>query len=149
MPLYNVRTLAEHVGRSIYFDRLRASLISWLAVLALALAAIGIYGVVSYSVSERTREVGIRIALGAQRGDVLRMLLSGGARLSAAGVGVGLLLSLWTTRLAATQLYGTSPTDGVTLVAASLLLAAVVLLATLVPALRATRIDPMAALRRE
>ena len=149
MPLYNVRTLAEHVGRSIYLDRLRASLISWLAVLALALAAIGIYGVVSYSVSERTREVGIRMALGAQRGDVLRMLLGGGVKLSAAGVGVGLLMSLWATRLAATQLYGTSPTDGVTLVAASLLLAAVVLFATLVPAVRATRIDPMAALRRE
>jgi macrolide transport system ATP-binding/permease protein len=149
MPLYNIRTLAEHVGRSIYLDTLRATLISWLAVLALVLAAIGIYGVVSYTVSERTREVGIRMALGAQRADVLRMLLSGGARLSAAGVGVGLLLSWWATRIAATQLYGTSPTDGVTLVVSSLMLVAVVLLATLVPALRATRIDPMAALRRE
>src|SRR5207247_1497854 len=149
VPLYNIRTLAEHVSRSLYFDKLRASLISWLAVLAVALAAIGIYGVVSYSVSERTREVGIRIALGARRGDVLRLLLGGGARLAAAGIGAGLIVSLWITRIAATQLYGTSPTDSVTLVASSLTLVAVVLLATLVPALRATKIDPMAALRRE
>ena len=149
VPLYNIRTLAEHVSRSLYFDKLRASLISWLAVLAVALAAIGIYGVVSYSVSERTREVGIRIALGARRLDVLRLLLGGGARLGAAGIGVGLIVSLWVTRIAATQLYGTSPTDSVTLVASSLTLVAVVLLATLVPALRATKIDPMAALRRE
>ena len=117
MPLYNVRTMAEHVDRSLYLDRLRAELIGYLAALALALAAIGIYGVVSYTVSERTPEVGIRLALGADRRAVLRMVLGSGLRLGGIGVAAGLF--------------------------------GAVLLATFVPARRATRIDPIAALRNE
>lgn len=148
MPLYNVRTLAEHVNRSLYLDRLRATLIGSLALLALALASIGIYAVLSYTIAERTQEVGVRLALGAQPRAVMRMLLGTGARVAAAGIGAGLLLSLALTRLVATQLYELTPTDPVTLAAASTLLFAVALLASFIPAWRATRIDPVIALRQ-
>ena len=147
MPLYNVRTLAEHVERSLYLDAMRARLIASLAALAATLAAVGIYGLVSYSVAERTREVGLRLALGAQPSEVVRLVLGTGARLAAGGVALGLMLALWLTRTVAAQLYGVTPTDPLTLAAASALLFIVVLLATLVPALRVTRVDPMTALR--
>ena len=148
MPLYNVRTLAEHVNRSLYVDRLRANLIGSLALLALALSSIGIYAVLSYTIAERTREVGVRLALGAQPGAVLRMLLATGARVALAGIGAGLLLSFALTRLVATQLYGLTPTDPLTMLGASALLFAVALLASFIPAWRATRIDPVVALRQ-
>jgi putative ABC transport system permease protein len=106
LPLYDVRTLAEHVNRSLYLDRLRATLIGSLALLALALASIGIYAVLSYTIAERTQEVGVRLALGAQPRAVMRMLLGTGARVAAAGIAAGLLLSFALTRLVATQLYG-------------------------------------------
>jgi predicted permease len=149
MPLYNVRTLAQHVDRSLYVDRVRAALIGWLAALALALAAIGIYGVVSFTVSERTREVGIHLALGAKPSAVLRMVLGCGLRLGVIGVGAGLVLSLWLTRLVARDLFGVTPTDPVTIAGASAVLLSVVLLATFIPSRRATRIDPLAAIRTE
>jgi len=149
MPLYNVRTLAEHVDRSLYLDRVRARLISWLALLALALAAVGIYGVVSYNVTQRTREVGIRLALGAQRREILALLLGGGARLALVGLVIGGALALWLTRSVASQLYGITPHDPVTLAGSAALLFAVALVATYIPARRATRIDPMAAVRSE
>ena len=149
MPLYNVRTLADHVGRSLYVDRLRAELIGYLAMLALLLAAIGIYGVVSISVSERTREVGIRVALGAHPRLVLRMVLGSGLRLAVMGIALGVLLSMWLTRAIAADLFGITPTDPTTLAAAGVLLLVTVMLATFVPAWRATRIDPIAALRME
>lgn len=149
MPLYNVRTLAQHVDRSLYVDRLRAELIGWLAALALALAAIGIYGVVSFTVSERTREMGIHLALGAKPAAVLRMVLGSGLRLGAIGVGAGLLLSLWLARLVARDLFGVTPTDPVTIAGAAAVLFSVVLLATFIPSRRATRIDPLAAIRTE
>jgi predicted permease len=148
MPLYNVRTLAEHVDRSLYLDRLRANLIGSLALLALALAAIGIYAVLSYTIAERTREVGVRLALGAQPRAVLRMLLGTGARVALIGIGTGLLLSLGLTRLVAAQLYGTTATDPVTLAGSAALLFAVALMASFIPAWRATRIDPVVALRQ-
>lgn len=147
MPLYNVRTLAEHVNRSLYLDRLRAELIGYLAALALVLAAIGIYGVVSFMVAERTREVGIRLALGARPSAVLGMVLGSGARLAVIGLIVGLVLSTWLSRLVASDLFGITTTDPLTMVGACVVLMAVVLLATFVPARRATRIDPMLALR--
>jgi len=149
MPLYNVRTFAEHVDRALYFDRLRARLISWLAALALALAAIGIYGVVSYDVTQRTREVGIRLALGAQRREILAMLLGTGARLALLGVVIGTILALWLTRGVASQLYGITPHDPLTLAGGAAILFAVALAATYIPARRATRIDPMSAVRSE
>lgn len=147
MPLYNVRTLAEHIDRSLHVDRLRARLISWLAALAVALAAIGIYGVVSYSVAERTREMGVRLALGANPDAVMRMVLATGVKLATVGVVVGLGLAVWLTRLVTSQLFGVTGTDPLTLAGSAAALFAVVLLATFVPARRATRIDPIAALR--
>jgi predicted permease len=149
LPLYNVRTLAEHVNRSLYLDRLRAELIGYLAALALALAAVGIYGVVSFTVAERTREVGIRVALGAEPTAVLRMMLGTGVRLTAMGIVAGLVLSYWLTQKIAGDLFGVRPTDPVALAGACALLLGVALLATLLPARRATRIDPIAALRTE
>ncbi len=149
MPLYNVRTLAEHVERSLYFDRLRARLLSVLALLALVLSAVGIYGVVSYTVAQRTREVGIRLALGAEPAAIVRMLLAGGARLALAGVAIGMGVAAALARAIRAQLFGVTPADPVTLVAAAAILIAVALVATLVPARRATRIDPMQAVRAE
>jgi putative ABC transport system permease protein len=148
MPLYNIRTLAEHVDRSLYLDRLRANLIGSLAVLALALAAIGIYAVLSYTIAERTREVGVRLALGAQPNAVLRMLLATGAHVAVIGIGAGLILSWALTGVVASQLYGLTATDPATLAGASAVLFAVALLASFIPAWRATRIDPVVALRQ-
>jgi putative ABC transport system permease protein len=149
MPLYNVRTLAEHVDRSLYFDRLRARLVAWLAALAVALAGVGIYGVVSYTVTQRTREVGIRLALGAQRQRILAMLLASGAKLSIAGLAIGVALSAWVTRAVESQLYGITPHDPLTVIGAAAVLLAVSLAATYIPARRATRIDPMLAVRSD
>jgi putative ABC transport system permease protein len=149
MPLYNVRTLAEHVDRSLYLDRIRARLISWLAALALALAAVGIFGVISYNVTQRTREVGIRLALGAQRRQILAMLLGSGARLALGGLVIGGTLAMWLTRSVASQLYGITPHDPGTLAGAAALLFVVALVAAYIPARRATRIDPMSAVRFE
>jgi predicted permease len=148
MPLYNVRTLAEHVERSLYVDRLRANLIGALALLALSLAAIGIYAVLSYTIAERTREVGVRLALGAQPRAVLRLLLTTGARVAVVGITAGLVLAGVLTRFVETQLYDLSPLDPVTLASASALLFGVALAAAFVPAWRASRIDPVAALKR-
>ena len=147
LPLYNVRTLAEHVNRSLYVDYLRAELIGYLAALALALAAIGIYGVLSFTVAERRREMGIRIALGANPRSVLGMVVGSGVRLAAIGLAVGLVLSVWLTRAISADLFGVSNSDPFTLAASCAILLAVVLVAALVPARRATRIDPMLALR--
>jgi putative ABC transport system permease protein len=149
LPIYNVRTLKEHVNRSLYVDSMRAELIGYLAGLALALAAIGIYGVLSFTVAERTREMGIRIALGAHPHAVLRMVIGSGVRLAAFGLGAGLLLSAWLTRAIAADLFGVTTTDPATLLAASVVLMMVVLAASVLPARRATRIDPMLALRQE
>jgi putative ABC transport system permease protein len=149
MPLYDVRTMAEQVNRSLYLERLRARLIGWLAALALALAAVGIYGVVSYTVTQRTREVGIRLALGAEPREILALLLGGGARLALIGMIIGAALSAWLTRSIAAQLYGIAPLDPVAFSGAAALLFAVALVATYLPARRATRIDPMLAIRAE
>jgi len=148
MPLYNVRTLAEHVDRSLYVDRLRANLIGALALLALSLAAIGIYAVLSYTIAERTREVGVRLALGAEPRAVMRLLLATGARVAAVGIAAGLALAVVLTRFVETQLYGLSPLDPLTLTCASALLFGVALAAAFVPAWRAAKIDPIVALRQ-
>jgi len=117
--------------------------------LALLLAAVGIYGVISYAVNLRTREVGIRMALGAQRRDVVAMVLRQGLTLICAGLAFGFLASLALTRLLASLLYEVRPTDLATTTAVAVLLAAVALLASYIPARRATRVDPMVALRYE
>jgi len=144
-----VRTLEEHINRSMYVDRLRAELIGYLAVLALTLAAIGIYGVLSFTVSERTREMGIRIALGAHPRSVVTMVVTSGVRLGIVGLAAGLLLAVWLTRRVAADLFGVSTTDPITLVLSCGLLLAVVIVAALLPARRASRIDPIIALRGE
>jgi ABC-type antimicrobial peptide transport system permease subunit len=142
-------TMVEHVDRSIYLDRLRASLISALAILALLIAAVGIYAVISCGVAERRREVGIRMALGATPGAVLQMLLASGGRIAISGVLTGGLLALWATRNVSSVLYSVTPLDAFSWIAAPVILIVVVLTATAVPALRATKIDPMNALRME
>jgi predicted permease len=148
LPLYNVRTLAAHVERSLYLDRLRAQLIGVLAALALTLAGIGIYAILSYSIAERTREVGVRLALGAQPADVVRMLVVGSTRVALVGIGCGLVLAFWLTRLISAQLFGLSAVDIPTFAGACLLLLLVALGATVLPARRATRVDPVIALRQ-
>jgi ABC-type antimicrobial peptide transport system permease subunit len=129
--------------------RLTLRLLALFAGLAFVLAGTGIYGVIAYSVSERTSEIGVRVALGARTRDVLGMVLGQGLRLAALGVGLGLLAALGMTGLVARLLYGVSPRDPVTFAAVALLLGAVALVASLIPARRAARVDPLAALRNE
>jgi ABC-type antimicrobial peptide transport system permease subunit len=125
------------------------ALLSVFAALALALAAIGVYGVLSYAVSTRTQEIGIRMALGAARHDVVGMVVSQVLRLVASGVGIGLLLAALLGRALRTLLFGVSPTDPVTLIAVSAALTVVALMAGYLPARRASRINPVQALRYE
>jgi macrolide transport system ATP-binding/permease protein len=149
MPLTGVFTLTEIFDQSLWAPRMGASLLAVFAGLSLVLAVIGIYGVMAYSVNQRTRELGIRMALGASRGDVVRLVVVQGLRLTLVGVIVGLLASFAASRLIASLLFDVSPTDAVTFLAVPLLLAGAALGASYLPALRATRIDPMVALRYE
>jgi putative ABC transport system permease protein len=137
------------VSASVAQPRLITQLVGSFAILALLLAAIGIYGVMAYSVTQRTHEVGIRLALGAQPRDVLALLMVQGMRLVFLGVVLGVVVSLVLTRLLATLLYGTSVRDPLTFAGVSALLVAVALLACYIPARRAMRVDPIVALRYE
>ena len=141
--------LAQHVLASLYAQRVAAYLLSVLGALALLLAAVGLYSVMAYSVAQRTHEIGIRMALGADPLHVLGLVVGQGLPLTLVGVGVGMAGSLGFTRLLASVLYGTTTTDPVTFIAVPLLLVGVALLATYVPARRATRVDPIVALRYE
>src|SRR5262245_58768803 len=149
LPLFNLKTLAALVDESLAQERLISTLSSFFGLLSLLLAAIGLYGILAYSVSRRTREIGIRIALGAHPGAVLRMVLRQGLILTLLGGGIGLAASLGATRLLASQLFDVTPTDPVTFVVAPILLLTVALLAGLVPARRATNVDPLIAIRQE
>jgi putative ABC transport system permease protein len=148
-PVFDVRTLDQRVVQTIAASRSLMLLFSGFAVLALVLASVGIYGIVSYSVSQRTREIGIRMALGARGVDVLRMVLKNGMILVVAGVAIGIGGALALTRFLTTMLFGVTPTDSTTFVVVSLALAAVALIACLIPARRATKVDPIVALRYE
>ena len=148
-PIANVRTMEERLAESVAQRRFNMTLLGVFACVALVLAGVGVYGVMAYAVSRRTHEIGIRVALGAQRGDVVRLVLRQGMWLALGGVGAGLAGAYAATRLMSGLLYGVSPTDPLTFAGVAALLAAVGLLACLVPARRATKVDPMVALRYE
>jgi putative ABC transport system permease protein len=148
-PVYNLQTMEQVVAGSIADRRLYLWLLGGFAAIALVLAAAGIYGVISYSVTQRTREIGIRLALGAGTQAVLRLVVTHGALLALFGLAIGVPAAFVLTRLLQGLLHGVSPTDPLTFAAVGLLLAAVALLASYLPARRATRVDPMIALRSE
>jgi ABC-type antimicrobial peptide transport system permease subunit len=139
----------EVVAGSLADRRFSMILLGVFALLALVLSSIGIYGVISYLVGQRTHEIGIRMALGAQRGDVLKLVLGQGMRMALVGVGIGLVAAIALTRLMSKMLFSVSATDPVTLIGVSVLLTIVALLACYIPARRAMRTDPIIALRYE
>ncbi len=149
LPLFNIKTLDERLVYSLVRPRFNTLLMGIFALVALVLAAVGIYGVMSYMVAQRTHEIGIRIALGARPTDVLMLVLKQGLRLILAGVAIGLIAALALTRFMSKLLYDVSATDPLTFVAISLLLVAIALLACYIPARRATRVEPTVALRYE
>jgi predicted permease len=149
LPLFDVRTLREHVALASSQDRMVTLLTELFGMAATVLALVGLYGLTAYSVAQRAREIGIRMALGARPGDVVALALGHGAWLVAGGIALGLAGALASGRLVASVLYGVSPRDPATLLAAPLALGAVALFACYLPARRATRVDPMAALRAE
>jgi len=149
LPIANYATLITLVDTSTIADRFTMLLLGAFGILALILAAIGMYGVISYSVMQRTPEIGVRIALGAQRSQVFVMVLRQGCRLACAGIAIGVVGALAATRLMTRFLYGVQSTDPVTYVAVSFLLMAIALLACYVPARKAMKVDPMIALRYE
>jgi len=149
LPLYNIATMDQLISDSVAQPRLNLSLLVAFAVLALTLAAVGVYGVMAYAVTQRTQEFGIRMTLGAGRSDVLRQVFFEGGRLAALGLALGLIAALALTRLMASLLFGVKPADPLTLGAAAALLIFVAFAACYIPARRATRVDPIVALRYE
>jgi len=149
VPLFSIKTLDEYRADSVAQPRFQASLLVAFAVLAVLVAAVGLYGAISYSVVQRRLELGIRLVLGAQRNDILRNVLRQGATLAFVGVAIGLAVSFALARLMSTLLFGVTARDPVTFAGVAALLAAVALLASYVPARRATRVDPVHALRHE
>ncbi len=144
-----MQTMGEIVAQAEAGHRFPTVLLGVFAALALSLAGIGIYGVVSYGVSQRMHEIGIRMALGAQKGDVLRLVVGQGLRLGVSGIGIGVVAALGLTRLMASMLYGVKPADPLTFLVVSLLLMGVAVLACYIPARRAAKVDPMLVLRHE
>jgi putative ABC transport system permease protein len=149
IPVYRIKTLEQYLGVAVAQPKFNALLLSLFAGLALLLTAIGLYGVMSYSVVQRAQEIGIRIALGARTGDVLKMVLRQGLKLTALGLLIGLAAAYALTRYMQSLLFGVKATDPLTFAAIALLLIAVALLACWVPARRATEVDPLEALRTE
>jgi len=149
LPVYGAQTLDDAVSASLEQRRFSMAIVATFAITALLLAALGIYGVISYIVSERTQEIGIRLALGARQGTILQMVLRQGLGLAMAGAGLGLVGSVIVSHLMAGLLYGVMPTDPLTFVGVTLVLTGVALAACYIPARRAMRVDPMIALRYE
>ena len=148
-PLFDVDLLEHRVTESLAERRDRATVLGAFAALALLMAVVGIYGVVSYSVARRTHEIGVRMALGAEHGDVLRMMVGTGLRMAASGMAIGLTGALVVTRVLGTLLYGIKPTDLTTFSIVSGILGVAAFLASYLPARRAATVDPMVALRQE
>jgi predicted permease len=149
VPIVNVLTMRQLLSESVSSPRFNTILLGTFAALALVLAAVGIYGVMAYSVARRSREIGVRIALGAQRGQVLRLIIRHGAKLALIGVGIGIIASLVLTRLMSSLLFDISATDPSTIIAVAALLFFVAVAACYIPARRAMMVDPMVALRDE
>jgi ABC-type antimicrobial peptide transport system permease subunit len=147
--IYGAQTMQEIVADSLAARRFSMILLGVFAMLALLLSSIGIYGVISYLVGQRTHEIGVRIALGARRRDVLALILSQGARLTFLGIAIGVAASLGLTRLMSRMLYGVSASDPLTFVCVAAILALVALAACYIPTRRAMRVDPTVALRHE
>jgi predicted permease len=149
LPTTSFQTLEQVVDRAVSPKRFVTVLLGGFSVLALVLASLGIYGVISYSVSQRTNEIGIRIALGAQTSSVLKLIVGQGAKLAVLGVGIGLIASFVATNLMASLLFGVKATDPLTFLGIAALLTGVALFACYIPARRAAKVDPMIALRYE
>jgi putative ABC transport system permease protein len=148
-PIYNIRTMDEIRGESVAPQRLNLTLLSIFAGIAFVLAIVGIYGVMSYSVTQRTHEIGIRMAIGAQPRDVFRMVLGQGMLLTVVGLAFGLVGAFALTRLMTTMLFGIKPTDPATFAAVAVVLAMVAVIACYIPGRRATKVDPVTSLRYE
>jgi predicted permease len=149
LPLFSIRTMEQLVAQQTAGARTQSLLVGLFAGLAALLAAVGIYGVMAYLVTQRTREIGIRMALGAHRGDVLRLVIGRGLKLTLIGLAIGNAAALGLTRFLASLLYEVKPTDRVTFIAVSLILTTAALLASYIPSRRAAKVDPMAVLRYE
>ncbi len=148
VPVYGVATLEHQLGLSVTERRFQTSLLTGFSVVALLMAAVGIYGLIQYSIVMRTQEIGIRMAIGAQTGEIFRMILSEGMRLSLMGLSLGLVGALWLGRVGQSLLFGVSASDPLTFIVVSLLLSMVAAAACAFPARRATKIDPAIALRQ-
>jgi putative ABC transport system permease protein len=149
MAITNVQTVQEIMRQGLWAPRMGAGLLTVFGGLALILAAVGVYGVLSYSVSQQTREIGIRMSLGAQQNQVLRLVVGQGFRLAAAGLALGLLAALGLMRVLSSLLFGVSAHDPITFGGVSLVLVSAAILACYIPAKRATKVDPIIALRYE
>jgi putative ABC transport system permease protein len=149
VPVYDVKAMTDRYSEFLAHPRFRAMIMGILAALTLLLAAVGIYGVLARSVSQRTQEIGVRLALGAERRDILSLILRQGTELTLIGVGIGIMAAMALTRLMRSLLFGVSSTDLLTLVSVALLLTFVAMLASYIPARRAMRVDPIVALRYE
>jgi putative ABC transport system permease protein len=148
-PIYEIKTMEQRLSESLARRRFAMLALGLFALAAMLLAAVGVYGVMSYTVAQRTREIGIRVALGAKSGDVLKLVVGQGMALAGVGVGAGLAVALLVTRVMTGLLFNISAIDPVTFVGIGLLLTGVALLACYVPARRAVKVDPMIALRYE
>ena len=148
-PIFHVVTLDQYFAQSVAGPRFNTVLLSGFAALAVLLACLGVYGVMSYMVVQRTHEIGLRMALGAEKRDLLTMVLGKGLKMAIIGVGIGLVGALGLTHFLASLLYGVRPADPLTFIVVSVVLTGMTLLASYIPARRATKVDPMQALRCE